>query len=111
MSNERTQLSYLRTSLSLMSFGITLNRFSIFLRESKMEVKTHGILMQTEFIGLGMVVMGIILLGWSHYHYLVVEKEIDTGTFKLSRGAMSFFSIAILFLGGIITVWMFVNRG
>lgn len=111
MSNERTQLSYLRTSLSLMSFGITLNRFSIFLSESKMEVKTHSILTQTEMIGLGMVVMGIILLGWSLYRFLNVEKEIDSGTYTTAHGAMSFFSIAVLCLGGIITIWMFVTRG
>jgi len=34
LANERTFLAYLRTAVSLMSFGIAINRFSFFLRES-----------------------------------------------------------------------------
>ena len=34
LANERTFLAYLRTAVSLMSFGIAINRFSFFLIES-----------------------------------------------------------------------------
>src|SRR6187402_322000 len=74
MANERTHLAYLRTSLSLMSFGITLNRFSIYLREGKMApVKVPGLLYETEIIGIGIVVVGLVVLCWALYRYRQVN--------------------------------------
>ena len=35
LANERTFLAYLRTAVSLMSFGIAINRFSFFLQQAK----------------------------------------------------------------------------
>ena len=40
LANERTYLAYLRTAISLISFGITINRFSIYLVQSKLPPRT-----------------------------------------------------------------------
>lgn len=109
MSNERTHLAYFRTSLSLMSFGITLNRFSLFLRENKMVIKGHGLLHQTESVGLGMVVLGIVILCWALHRFRKVSKEIENDTFSSPITAMSVITLAIIALGGITTVWMMMD--
>ena len=107
MSNERTHLAYLRTALSLMSFGITLNRFSIYLREGKLAPqKVPGLLHQTEFIGAGITILGIIILFWAIYRFRRVETAIKMDNYKSSTTEITILSIGILILGGVISLWM-----
>lgn len=110
LSNERTHLSYLRTSLSLMTFGITLNRFSIYLRENKITSIHHGFLHQTEFVGLSMVFLGVIILCWALYRFRRVSTEIENDTFTSPKLAMSILTAAIIILGGLTAVWLMLSR-
>src|SRR5580704_6073369 len=60
LSNERTYLSYLRTSVSLMSFGIAINRFSLFLVQSNSgpsNLPLGSRLVSSERLGVGMVAL------------------------------------------------------
>lgn len=111
MSNERTLLSYLRTSLALLSFGITLNRFSIVLRENKINTETHGILMQTEYVGIGLVILGLVILVWSLKRFNKVHQEIESDTYSSPHRALMIIVSAVIILGGLSTIWMFFNRG
>jgi putative membrane protein len=105
LANERTQLAYLRTSLALLSFGITLNRFSIALRE-KTETFSHGTLKQTEYVGLGMVVVGIVILLWGLYRYEKNAKGIDNGTYSTPRWGMVLLTLSVLVMGAAMTILM-----
>lgn len=106
MANERTHLSQVRTAVSLMSFGITLNRFSITLRESHLMPEDRPIFRQTENVGLGMVILGIVLLAWSVWRFERVYHDIETLTFKPPRLGVLILSLTIMLLGAASTVWM-----
>lgn len=111
MSNERTHLSYLRTSLAMLSFGITLNRFSLFLQENRTALpKGHRFLIQTEYVGLGIICLGILILAWSLYHYNEVEKAISSDSYKSPRLPIRIFTWAIFILGGLSTLWIMFGR-
>lgn len=111
MSNERTQLSYLRTSLSLMTFGVTLNRFSIFLHENKQIIRGFGMLRETAYVGIGMVIVGIGILAWGLHRYKQVNFQIENNTYISSIRPMTILTFIVIFLGGLTTVWMIVRRG
>ena len=83
LANERTYLAYLRTSISLISFGITINRFSIYLVQSKLLPERHlptWDLIGVSRIGFGMVIFGLGLLVWAALHSTHVSRAIDDGT-------------------------------
>lgn len=112
MSNERTLLSYLRTCLALMSFGITLNRFSIVLREDHTKMQTqHQILLQTEYVGIGMVFLGMVILVWSLTRFNKVHKEIESDTYSSPHRAIMIIVFSVIILGGLSAAWMLFNRG
>jgi putative membrane protein len=110
MANERTHLAYLRTSLSLLTFGITLNRFSLYLRENKTETKYHSMLNETQFVGIGMVVMGVGILCWALKHYRKVSKDIDNFIYTSPQKSLSIFTLAIILIGGLSAIWMILNQ-
>jgi uncharacterized membrane protein YidH (DUF202 family) len=62
LSNERTYLAYLRTGVSLMSFGIAINRFSIFLETSN-RVR-RALVLATRVIASGSSASAWSLSGW-----------------------------------------------
>jgi uncharacterized membrane protein YidH (DUF202 family) len=66
LANERTYLAYLRTSIALIGFGITINRFSIYLVQSKTlpeRILSRWNLGGISRVGFGLVIFGLIHLG------------------------------------------------
>lgn len=111
MANERTHLAYFRTSLSLMSFGISLNRFSLYLRMNKLTSGQFGFLYETEFVGLSMVILGIVILSWALYRFEKVSKAIENHTYSSSKFAMILLTCSIILMGGLSAVWLIIKRG
>jgi putative membrane protein len=108
LANERTYLAYLRTAVSLMSFGIAINRFSIFLESSnKMPSGTH--LGGSAEIGIGMVFLGMVLLAWAAVRYIMVLRQIELQDFRpRPRGILILTTLVLVFgLGGI--GWLFIG--
>src|SRR5262245_385018 len=71
LANERTYLAYLRTSISLISFGITINRFSLYLIQSDKvpeRALSHWAMVDVGRVGFGMVVFGLLLMIWAPLH-------------------------------------------
>jgi len=85
LANERTFLAYLRTAVSLMSFGIAINRFSFFLMETRPSPGSGSALpdlVHSGQVGIGMVVIGIGLLGWAAGRYAQVSRQIERQEFQ-----------------------------
>jgi uncharacterized membrane protein YidH (DUF202 family) len=76
LSNERTYLSYLRTAVSLMSLGIAINRFSMFLEQSCSTPSAHP-LTSSARLGIDMAAIGMALLTWASVRYMLILHQIE----------------------------------
>jgi putative membrane protein len=110
LANERTYLAYLRTSIALIGFGVTINRFSIYLVQSKTlpERALHRWnLAGVSRVGFGMVIAGLILLAWAAIHFTQVSRGIERGTYRPSTLIPWIITLAVLFGGGLSLIWLF----
>jgi putative membrane protein len=83
-ANGRTFLAWLRTSISLISLGLAINKFSIYLNRLSGEAErrsSHPII-DTQDVGLLMVSFGMLMILWSAIRYSRVTSEINQGTFR-----------------------------
>lgn len=112
LANERTHLAYVRTAVSLVSFGITINRFSIFLMENARIGRTGRFattMVDTERLGIGMVVLGLVLLLWAGYRYQRVNTAINEGRYQPNLVAIWIMTIGIFISGTISLLWLFAR--
>lgn len=111
LSNERTHLSYLRTGISLLSFGVTLNRFAVALAQNEGGTVSHEARMQsTEYIGLGMAILGTLLLLWSLYRYRTTHQAIMGKEFKAPSSSLMFWTLCIVGLGAVTSIVLIVVK-
>jgi putative membrane protein len=99
LANERTYLAYLRTSLSLLSLGVSVNRFSLYLLEkNKISTDTTSgtTLVGAEYLGIGMAALGLILLIYGILRFTQLSGQIDTQSYRLNIRAMWVLSVIIL---------------
>jgi inner membrane protein YidH len=105
LSNERTYLAWLRTSLSIITFGIGLNRLGLYLNQLTVggghDVPRTG----TARLGIGMIAVGMGLLVWGVVRYEHARRQIDSQDFRAARLSPWIVTIAILVLSGI-TVYL-----
>lgn len=110
LANERTYLAYLRTAISLISFGITINRFSIYLVQSKLLTERslpRFDLIGVSRVGFGMVIFGLGLLVWAALHASHVSRAIDDGTYRPSLLSAWIITAVVLLGGGLSLIWIF----
>ena len=108
LANERTHLAYIRTCVSLIGFGITLNRFAEFLQQHKTlgEGAPRPLLRSTGDVGAGMVVLGLLLAAWALYRYWHVKHDIETAAFRPMDRAIFVMTLLFLLLGGVTAAWL-----
>ncbi|MCD9087078.1 DUF202 domain-containing protein [Stenotrophomonas sp. SY1] len=110
LGNERTHLAYLRTTVSLIGFGITINRFSTYLiQNDQAPQKGRLLLHDAGNAGFGMVLLGLALLVWSLVRYRLVTADIERGVINPRHRATTVFTIGLLLLGGLTAVWLFTS--
>jgi putative membrane protein len=110
LANERTYLAYLRTAISLISFGITVNRFSIYLIQSNRvpeRAHEHFDLLGLSKVGFGMVIFGLLLMLWAGWHFTSVSRSIDRGDYRPNQRAAWIITLCVLLGGGISLLWLF----
>lgn len=112
LANERTHLAYLRTAIALIGFGITINRFSIFLQQKGTLQPGSGssAMRDSEYAGVGMVAVGLLLLAWSIYRYWHVNQDIVKARFRPLHKMVIGLSVAMLVGGGATVVWLFLQH-
>lgn len=97
LSNERTYLSEMRTAISFVCFGITLNRFSLYLiQENKEHERAFHFLSDGATTGLGMVVAGLLMLAWSVHRYTTVLNAIKTQKYSPPKRIYVFVSAILI---------------
>ncbi len=110
LANERTYLAYSRTSIALISFGVTINRFAMFLIESRrlgMQDRLGWSLLNVERAGLGMVMFGMTLVMWAVLHYSSNRRHINRGDYRPGTWIVWTLAAMIVGGGGLSLVWLF----
>jgi putative membrane protein len=108
MANERTYLAWLRTSVTLMSFGLVLNRFAAELGSVRRAAGVHAVLaLPAEHVGVGMVGAGMVLILGAAVRYAQVRHGIDTGEYRPLMRAAWIIALAVLVGGVTCLVWMY----
>lgn len=112
LSNERTYLAYLRTAVSLMTFGIAINRFSIFLETSNRTPEARRLgsrLVASEQLGIGMVLIGIALLAWAAIHYSLVLRQINRQSFRARPRSILILTTLVMISGLSSVLWLMLG--
>ena len=107
LANERTILAWVRTAIAIITLGIAINRFSLFLIEYAHTVpggRTANV--HAEEAGIGLVVVGVIVMLGGIWHYLDVARAIDEGNYRSSRLRIVLPSLIVVLLGGATLVWL-----
>jgi inner membrane protein YidH len=86
LANERTLLSWIRLGLAAAAFGFVVARFGLYLRE----LATHDAGVApgrgAEFIGVGLVLLGVLAVVAGTLRYFRTEREITTRSYTPQYG-------------------------
>lgn len=102
-ANERTFLAWLRTAIALIGFGFAIARFGLFLRELQTAVTgqitpPHAFL-NSQAIGLGLVVIGVLLIGISAWRYDRTFRQIEQEYYRPNRLMVLLTAGTVLLMG------------
>jgi len=110
LANERTFLSWIRTSIGIMAFGFVVERFALFVRQFSgffgKEVPViphHG---YSSFLGAFLIALGAIMGFLAFIRYKRVEKQIDNGTYKPSILLDMLLAISVLAIAIFLIIYM-----
>jgi putative membrane protein len=112
LANQRTYLAYLRTSVSLMGFGFAINRFSLYLEQSREIPIRHGsvsALVGSQQLGIAMVILGMALLVWASIYYNQVFLQIEAQNFRPIHRSIFVLTLLVVVAGLIGVVWLIVT--
>ncbi|MEM7712234.1 MAG: DUF202 domain-containing protein [Cyanobacteria bacterium P01_A01_bin.68] len=103
LANERTFLAWLRTSISLIGFGLAITRFSLFLSQiqtktTRQTLKNYSIF-NSENLGLCLVIIGIIVIALAAWRYNRVFRQIERANYRPSRLLIWFLSATVMLVG------------
>ena len=109
LANDRTVLARIRTAIAVMTLGVAINRFALFLVEMHQVVPEVRNLANrhVEKLGIGLVMLGIVLLVGATWHYLHVGKTIDDENYRPSIRIMVATALVIGLMGGSTLIWLF----
>jgi putative membrane protein len=120
LANERTFLSWLRTSIALIGLGFIVARFGLFLREFGLVVKNTNINnnpaavvslfghYQSSLIGISIIILGIALILLALRNYLTTRSYIEKGFYIPSNFNIFAASVSLVVLGILIIAYLFV---
>ena len=115
-ANERTFLAWLRTSIALISFGLAIARFGLFLRQIRTAI-THqeaplNPVFNSENLGVSLIIFGVMIIALAAWRYNQVFLQIERGDYQPSRLMIWFLAGVVIILGTFsIPLVLFRNQG
>jgi putative membrane protein len=114
LANQRTFLSWVRTSIALIGLGFAIERFSIFLLQFRQIADPNAAGNATSvtmheysaLIGIVMIVMGTALIVYALKNYLDSNKTIASGRYTPRNTIIYTTSAAIIGLGVIMIIFL-----
>jgi putative membrane protein len=110
-ANERTFLAWLRTSVSLIGFGLALARFGLFIQQLQPTSPRTGAsqVLNASTISIGLVVVGILLLVLALWNYSQVFHQIERADYRPNPRFVWLTGGAVLFLGTLSLIWILLR--
>ena len=111
LAADRTLMAWIRTSISLISFGFTIYKFFMYLRESGVvaqQLPMHG----PRNLGLALVLIGTVLLGVATVEHILYQRMLSrqlNQKFPLSTALLA--ALLITVLGLLAMVNLLFNLG
>jgi putative membrane protein len=114
LANQRTFLSWVRTSIALIGLGFAIERFSIFLQQFRLiadpdtagNVASATVDEYSALVGIGMIVVGTGLVVYALKNYLESNKTIASGKYAPKNAIVYTASAAIIGLGIIMIIFL-----
>ncbi|MEO8892027.1 MAG: DUF202 domain-containing protein [Coleofasciculaceae cyanobacterium] len=102
-ANERTFLAWLRTSIALIGFGLTISRFGVFLHELELRLDsqdkiTHSVI-SSQTISVSLVAVGIMVIILAVWHYNQVFQQIEQANYQPNRLMVWITGAVVIILG------------
>ena len=102
LANERTYLSWMRSAIALMGFGVLIVRLRILRPPYAPQPPGNG-----WKLGLAFAVFGLLTVLLSTQHYFAVRNDIDEDTYAPPDRWVILASLALLLLGGGVIYYVF----
>lgn len=99
LANERTFLAWVRTSISLLGFGVVIARLR-FIEPLAGAVPSGAMsAARSTWVGLAFAMVGLVTLVFATWSYQRSRKAIDAGEYQSLGASLTAFSVIILLLG------------
>jgi putative membrane protein len=114
LANQRTFLSWVRTSVALIGLGFAIERFSIFLQQFRLIAGTDAIGNTSSataheysaLVGIGMIIVGTSLIVYALKNYLDTNKTIASGRHMPKNAIVYTASATIIGIGLIMIIFL-----
>jgi len=111
LANERTFLAWIRTSIALMGFGFVIVKFTLFLKELSLILKTANEPAKgsSAIIGVIMVAIGVIIAILAYFQYKKNKEQLQKSYF-VSSSMLSLWMTLIILIGGIFLMFYLLSH-
>jgi putative membrane protein len=114
LANQRTFLSWVRTSIALIGLGFAIERFSLFLQQFPLIAGTDVTANTSSataynysaLVGIGMIIVGTGLIVYALKNYLDTNKTIASGRYMPKNAIVYTASATIIALGIIMIIFL-----
>lgn len=109
MANERTFLSWIRTSIAIMAFGFVVEKFALFVKQIAYFLGKEAVLPSrgySSIFGILLVALGAFMGFLAFIRYKKVERQIDEDTYQPSLILDILLAISILAIGIFLIIYL-----
>lgn len=109
MANERTFLSWIRTSIGIMAFGFVVEKFALFLKQvsyflgNEVQAPSRG---YSSVFGIVLVGLGALMGVLAFIRYKKVEKQIDEDAYQPSLILDVLLAMSVLTIGIFLIIYL-----
>jgi putative membrane protein len=113
LANERTFLAWVRTSVTILSFGFVVAKFSVWLRElaGQTEAQPPQSLQNIygSWMGVALMVLGSILSVLAAWRYQTVNRNIDRDQVKPNLSLVTLITLVVVLMAVAMIAFVFVT--
>lgn len=102
LANERTYLSWMRTGISLLGFGVLIVRIRLLRPPLAPQAPGNG-----WKLGLAFAIVGLLSVALASWHYFAIRNDIENDTYEPSDRWVLLSSLILVSLGACVVAYVF----